>query len=280
MPVMKQRSAIFTLSATVFVLIMGFAPLWAATISVGNAQVSPGGKAVMPVYLSDNGIEIACLTIPLQFTSPDVSVDSISFVGTLVRPDMDAVAYINNNVQFVRITYLPQSGLPVITEESGLLARIHFSVDPQACGQYVFVDSVHKVEYYGSLALWTRLELTDSTGEVLYFPDFESGLLTVNGPLDAEDDPAGLPITLELKQNCPNPFNPSTVIAYSLPERADVRLTIYNILGQEITTLVDESQPAGEHEVTWQADQVASGIYFYRLTVKGEVLTKKMALLK
>jgi len=80
--------------------------------------------------------------------------------------------------------------------------------------------------------------------------------------------------------NYPNPFNPTTQISLSLPEAADVRLEIYNITGQKVTTLVAGRLEAGQHTIEWNASDVASGIYLYRLTTPEYVETKKMLLLK
>ncbi len=89
-----------------------------------------------------------------------------------------------------------------------------------------------------------------------------------------------LPQVFTLNQNYPNPFNPTTTISYSLPTTADVRLDIYNVLGQCIATLVNGPQEAGEHSVEWDAGQYASGVYFYRLSTAEAVVSKKMVLLK
>ena len=83
-----------------------------------------------------------------------------------------------------------------------------------------------------------------------------------------------------LKQNFPNPFNPATKIEFSLNTKSEVNLTIFNMLGQEVATLVDEVKAAGSHNVTWNASNVASGVYFYKLTAGDLTLTKKMVLLK
>jgi hypothetical protein len=83
-----------------------------------------------------------------------------------------------------------------------------------------------------------------------------------------------------LKQNFPNPFNPSTTIEYSLPQRTDVRLSVYNMVGQRIATLYEGFQTAGRHVVHWQPLNLSSGIYLYRLETKNQVLTKKMLLTK
>jgi len=80
--------------------------------------------------------------------------------------------------------------------------------------------------------------------------------------------------------NYPNPFNPSTVIAFALPNESHVRLDIYNILGQKVTTLVNEQLSAGEYSYEWDGSKVASGIYLYRLTTDKFSATRKMVLMK
>lgn len=84
----------------------------------------------------------------------------------------------------------------------------------------------------------------------------------------------------KLLQNYPNPFNPITSINYSLSHPGDVTLIIYNLLGEEIATLVDDYRPAGEHTAVWKASNMASGIYFYRLQADDFIHTRKMVLLK
>lgn len=88
------------------------------------------------------------------------------------------------------------------------------------------------------------------------------------------------PASFTLSQNYPNPFNSQTVISYTLPEPSHVTLSVYNLLGQKIATLVDEHQPAGEHNVSWVAHELPSGIYFYRLSTDFASETKKMLLVK
>jgi hypothetical protein len=83
-----------------------------------------------------------------------------------------------------------------------------------------------------------------------------------------------------LSQNYPNPFNPSTKIKYSVPNSSQVVIKIFDILGNEIETLVNEEKPAGTYEVTWYAEQLPSGVYFYQLRAGSFVQTKKMLLLK
>ena len=89
-----------------------------------------------------------------------------------------------------------------------------------------------------------------------------------------------LPKKFELGQNFPNPFNPATTIRYMIPRNSFVSLTVYNILGSEITSLVGEVQSAGVHTVTFDASALSSGLYFYRLRSEQFTDTKSMILLK
>jgi hypothetical protein len=109
--------------------------------------------------------------------------------------------------------------------------------------------------------------------------------------VDVKEQPrTGIPQEFALEQNYPNPFNPTTTISYGLPTQATVRLKIFTMLGQEVTTLVDAPQPGGYYSVTWTGNTdrgfaAASGVYTYRLeatTADGKLLNslKKMLLLK
>jgi len=99
-----------------------------------------------------------------------------------------------------------------------------------------------------------------------------------------EDQPAIIPYDFALMQNYPNPFNPTTNIPFILDKPADVNLTIYNVLGQKVTTLIDETYPAGNHIARWDGTNdrgvgVSAGVYIFRIVVSGKRLAKKMVLL-
>ncbi len=137
--------------------------------------------------------------------------------------------------------------------------------------QYVYFDI--------PLSFFEREAAKDALRQALY--DL-SGLAT-----DVDDQTAGntLPRSVTLSQNYPNPFNPTTEIVYSLPKKSRVILSIYNILGQKVATLVDTDQPAGSHRVSWSGSDdngkpVATGIYLYQLQTDQRGLSKKMLLLK
>ena len=83
-----------------------------------------------------------------------------------------------------------------------------------------------------------------------------------------------------LNQNYPNPFNPTTTISFSIPSSAFTSLKVYDILGNEVATLVNEEKPAGEYDITFDASALTSGVYLYRLNVGNISEMKKMILMK
>ena len=99
-------------------------------------------------------------------------------------------------------------------------------------------------------------------------------------PVSVGDNLLSIPIEYSLAQNYPNPFNPVTTIKYGIPERTFVQLKVYDILGREVLTLVNEEQDGGYYEFNFNASQLASGIYLYQLRAGSFVETKKMILLK
>lgn len=111
----------------------------------------------------------------------------------------------------------------------------------------------------------------------------ESGLLVdtlFRGPVTSVADPIGIPTEFALRQNYPNPFNPSTTIRIELPNDSKVSLNVYNALGQEVATLADGERPAGVYDVRFDARNLASGMYVYRLQAGDYVAAKRLLLLR
>lgn len=94
------------------------------------------------------------------------------------------------------------------------------------------------------------------------------------------EEPGILPESYALSQNYPNPFNPATIISYELPQAGQVRLDVYDMTGRQITTLVNREMSAGHHQITFDASHLSSGIYMYRLHAGGQMITRRLTVLK
>jgi hypothetical protein len=99
--------------------------------------------------------------------------------------------------------------------------------------------------------------------------------------IDAVEQPKNLLLTnYKIYQNYPNPFNPTTIIKYELPKTSHVVIKIYNSIGEEITTLINKTQPVGSYSVNFNAKSLSSGVYFCRIVAGDWVSTNKMLLIK
>jgi hypothetical protein len=132
---------------------------------------------------------------------------------------------------------------------------------------YSWTDTKATGEVY-----YYRLRTVDLNGDVEY-----SSAIKVSVVLDVQEME---PLVFNLSQNYPNPFNPSTTIRYSVPASGMVSLKIYNILGQEVASLVSEFKEAGRYSIVWNAGSYPSGSYFYRIVAGGNTKVLRMVLVK
>lgn len=279
--------------AAIVLLILPTSPAFAygGVVTVENVQVEPGDKGELEIRLSNNDSPISGIEIPMHKTMGDITIDSVSFVGNMASAqfygDVSPYGAIGDTFNvFILPSGFP-SPFPTISAAEGLLATIHFSVSPTAFDGIIYIDSLFTIDSLplgggGYTVVIKQVNASDPTGLITYFPDFVGGSITIGTPTDVNDDnfDKGLPTNYALEQNYPNPFNPATVIEFALPEASQVRLEIFNILGQSVEVLVDERLSAGIHQVTYEASSNPSGVYFYRLTHNDGVETKKMTLLK
>jgi Secretion system C-terminal sorting domain len=127
-------------------------------------------------------------------------------------------------------------------------------------------EYTYKDEHLGGSDFKYRLKQIDIDGQYEYSQEVEVKL--------------DVPAEFSLKQNFPNPFNPTTKIIYSIPQKANVQIIIYNALGMEVTTLLNEFRQAGMHQVEFDANNLSSGIYFYKVVSGNYSEIKKMILLR
>ncbi len=166
---------------------------------------------------------------------------------------------------------------------------VQFVVD----GTYPGSNRILTTEYQSSTSYFSRFYRAEFGDWIYYTVSGRPGYIFLNlirayisyGGSEVNDPIEILPSNFSLEQNYPNPFNPETVIRFSLPTPSNVKIKIYDVLGNEIRTLIDEKRSSGKHNIFWNATdnfgrRVSSGVYFYTITVDKFVQTKKMVLMK
>lgn len=122
--------------------------------------------------------------------------------------------------------------------------------------------------------------MSDIDGDTRHATTPDIGADEFDGIAVGIEDETTLPTEFALEQNYPNPFNPSTTLRYSIPTQSKVVIKVYDVLGKEIATLINEEKSVGTYEITWDAASLPSGVYFYQLKAGDFIQTKKMLLLK
>ncbi len=171
--------------------------------------------------------------------------------------------------------YVSYSGTSMASPITASVAALIWSYDPA-------MTAVQVRDY-----LYNGADNIDSRVDAKYVGKLGAGRVNAKNSLDlvagassVADKSGQQPTAFTLLQNYPNPFNPSTVISYQLSVNSNVELTIYDALGQEVRTLVNQRQEAGNHSVTFNATGLASGVYYYILKTASHALTQKMILIR
>lgn len=197
--------------------------------------------------------------------------------GSLVMPAVGGPDDIELNTGNVTLSWrLPvpanqKYDVIIADNPSFLNSKIHNNIDQQN----LQLTGLSAKSYF-----W-KVRATDNNGSVT--PYSAAGEFVISTPTSVEENE--IPLTFNLEQNFPNPFNPNTTIKYAIPEPSHVKVSIFNMLGQEIKTLVNTEKNAGNYSVDWSGDdnsgnKVSSGIYIYKVTAGDNVSSKKMVLLK
>ena len=144
------------------------------------------------------------------------------------------------------------------------------------------MNTVWAQEGAGSIGniVCTMVQTRNTDGKVVVATHGNGVYASYMSTVDVKNQDNNLPLTFNLSQNYPNPFNPSTNIKYSLPSSSNVVLKIYDVSGKEVKTLISSEQPAGVHNYSFNASDLASGIYFYSLRAGKYTQTRKMILMK
>ncbi len=183
------------------------------------------------------------------------------------------IGSISDRVTVSSITSVPGA---IVTSSFYGYANGYFTADTIDPGRSYWV----KVSQSGKVILTTDTTGMVPTARIRITPIAEVPPPPPGDPVTAGRAGADIPAEFGLDQNFPNPFNPSTEIGYSVARRGHVTLSIHDLLGREVSTLIDEVVPAGSYVVRWDAQALPGGVYFYRLETEGFRETGKMVLVK
>ena len=191
------------------------------------------------------------------------------YEGMLVRFENVTVTDVNPVFSDATEFHIDDGTGPILVRQDGKHSYSNVPADSISGKKILYqgttISSIVGIIHYS----FNRYKLTPRT-------DADFGIVT-SVEITREEE---LPTVYALAQNYPNPFNPSTVVQYSVPTGGLVMLKVYNVLGQEVRTLVNEQQAPGTYRVRFDATGLASGLYFYRITAGAFVDIKKMMLLK
>jgi hypothetical protein len=225
---------------------------------VRNADLNGANIQTLPLSATHpTGIAATSSPLPVQLASFSGAV-----VGTRVLLEWRTLSEVNNFGFFVQRKH--ESELSWTELPNGFVPGNGTTSAPH---DYTFADSSAAP---GSNAYRLKQVDLDGTGHI--GPSIIANVLTTVQE--------GKPLAFGLYQNYPNPFNPSTTIRYGLPSRSHVTLAVFNTLGQRVAQLVNGDVEAGHHDVQFDAAELSSGVYFYRLRAGDFVETKRLLLLR
>jgi len=246
---------------TILAVLLVASPLWAAGSKVFTAADNVDEAVALTI---DNDQPLGGIALALKFAEvgSDVTLNKVDFTGTKIDYIQLKDAIVDNQNKTVLIYAIP-------------LQENHIEVGKGIVAKLIFSDKSKVNLEPTTIAKQEGISLVSTDAkEISYDTDFSM----VTG--------RNMPTSYSVAQNYPNPFNASTVIRYSLPDNARVKIEIFNILGQKVKTLVDEVQTAGYKTVEWngtnaQNRTVASGVYFYKIDMGGKHSeVKQMTMLK
>lgn len=231
------------------------------------------GGIIVNVPMSGNGgytltnLAFTDLEMVITYDAP-LPIQLSSFTGSIVedgavRLEWTTLSETNNYGFEIQKSLSPSENF--LTIPNSFIAGNGTTIQPH---DYSYLD-----EAATAGAWYYRLKQIDLDATVHY-----TDAILVDILASVKDD--NQPLRFSLDQNFPNPFNPSTTIKYSLASAELVSLKVYNIIGQEVATLVNELKQAGRYSITWNASDLSSGVYYYKLKAGKSVETHKLVLLK
>lgn len=230
--------------------------------------VNEGGDSGSPIVTTISSVEVA--------VGSNTNCSSSNW-GTSFKNTNFANAL--NNIYGTTINYV--DGLHPSTIDEGNIVRPYKTIVDGVSGATNYETlSIVEGSYDETITITKPLTLSAPVGTVIIGSSGSPKIVVNPDAVQAEESEDEKPQALQLAQNYPNPFNPSTIIEFNVPELTNVSLKVYNSVGQEIATLVNESKQPGNYSVNFNASEFASGVYFYVLRAGSTELIKRMTLIK
>lgn len=271
----------FTIISVIAIMLMVPALVFGAAgkIAPANALVTENTVTVPLEITNQDGL--TAVDMALKY-SEGVTLKEVTFNGTRVEY-FDLKLYHNDAAKRTVIIGLVNQASPERKPElaagEGPVANLVFTVDNPSVTSVKLEATTTQNPNHSMLFVYRDAKdgLTQFRKEE---PRFDQVSVALSGGVSS-----GLPTEYALEQNYPNPFNPTTTINFALPKAGSVTVSVFNVLGQEVTSLVNGELPAGNHTVVWDGRNgngsvVSSGIYFYRIVAGDYSQTKKMLMLK
>jgi len=247
-------------------------------VGISLVKLFPDGNEKVNTYRINPGIPISAEATAIHYSSDHVPM----FATFTFTPPMQSITVlIPNGGEY----WVPGGTYQIKWSSDNIDLLKMFLTTDNGFTWELFAENVNANDssYEYTLPLITsdqcKVRIVDESNDLIF--DESDSLFTIDILPSVEDYFSdGIPIEYNLSQNFPNPFNPSTTIYYSIPQSSFVTLKVYDILGNEIATLVNEEKPAGSYEVKLSTTTLSSSIYFYRLQASSFVDSKKMLFLK
>jgi len=265
--------------------------------TISNQPVSPMTRADAQNFPNGFWMKTSDRRIPAVGTSGLMVPDSVFVNQNVTITDVNLFVAINHTYDGDIDAYLvAPNGDSVeictdifqVGQDDNLIALFDDQADSAlVTNRYVDIGPIVRPEspmnsvFSGTNALgYWQLHVNDDVGGDFGWLNAWGVQINNSGLVGVDDPVATLPETYELYQNYPNPFNPSTTIRYAIPSKQHVSMTVYDILGRLVATLVNEEVDGGTHLVNFNAASLSSGTYFYRLQTENFAQTKKLMILK
>ena len=250
-------------------------------------------QAIFDAYSPANGggfvVDHTITDDPQTATSVDLSADEVTAMAEWNQKQWGDPRFANPSIDILSTGYIYGDYLPTTVPGDDNGTKTEVSPDGGSgitVGVSKFTDFAENFNQTTHMSTIDNLPIGalmwDDAQMAAYDPAtaMQAVVTAYNAATDVNETGSGSPVSYKLSQNYPNPFNPTTTIEFSLPKSQNVTLKVYNLLGQEVATLINSNMTAGNHSINFNASNLSSGLYIYKISAGSFTSARKMMLLK